>query len=142
MVCVFPPRAANDILTRTGPASPRTPASLQLPDAHRGLSLCLLGWTHSVPCWQIQPHSHSWAFREPHRYPGPGRTTVSFSGLILTAHRVNSTCLQFCLAGSVFKCECGSCTHSPGFRFYPPCCLNPPPRNSHISCNCLEPARI
>lgn len=141
-MCVFPPRAGNDILTCTEPASPRTLASLQLPDAHTGLSLCPLGWTHAVPCWQIQPHSHSWAFRELHRYPGPGHTTISFRGLILTAQGVNSTCLQFGLVGSVFKCECGSCTHSPGCRLHPPSCLSLPPLNFHISCNCLEPAGI
>ena len=47
-------------------------------------------------------------------------------GLKLKAHRANSICLQFCLAGSVLKCEYGSATHSPG----------PSSLNSHISCNC------
>ena len=77
----------------------------------------------------------AWTSESPAGCPGPWHTTLLVRVLKLKAQGANSTCLQFWLAGSVFKCECGSCSLSLlATGSIPPHCLTPPPLNSHISC--------
>ena len=63
----------------------------------------------------------AWTSESPAGCPGPWHTTLLVRVLKLKAQGANSTCLQFWLAGSVFKCECGSCSLSllaPGYWLY------------------------
>ena len=60
----------------------------------------------------------AWTSESPAGCPGPWHTTLLVRVLKLKAHGANSTCRQFWLAGSVLKCECRSCSLSPGYRLY------------------------
>lgn len=128
MLCVFPqelkaPSTPTFSLIHThthNQAPPGIPAFLQLPDTNTSFSLSVLCGLDPLCSLGTDrpPFSQLGLQRAPAGCPGPWHTTLLVRGLKLEAHRANSTCLQFFLAGSVLRCEYGSCTHTPGCRLH------------------------